>query len=125
MKISDIEVELLKTVRQLNDAGYSILTMDMRNHGESEKSLKGLCTIGYYEWQDVAGAMQYIKTEKRLSNKKVGMVVNCMGANSALIALSKDQFLFSDVKAVVAIQPVSYDIFINNYVISHKALVCG
>ena len=123
MRISNIEVELLNVVKQLNDAGYSVLTMDMRNHGESEKSLNGICTVGYYEWQDVVGAMKYIKRDKNLMGKKIGMVVNCMGANSALIALAKEQTLFSDIKAVVAIQPVSYNIFIKNYVVDKMPFV--
>jgi len=106
MKISDVEVELLKTVKQLHDAGYSVLTMDIRNHGESGKSLGGLCTIGYYEWQDVAAAMSYIRSDKRLKDKRIGMVVNCMGANAAL-------------------QPVSYDIFLRKFVADKMPLVKG
>jgi dipeptidyl aminopeptidase/acylaminoacyl peptidase len=116
MRISNIEVELLKVVKRLNDAGYSVLTMDMRNHGESGRSHGGVCGVGYHEWQDVAAAMKYTKSSPDLKNKKIGMVVNCMGANSALIALSKEKELFGGIKAVVAIQPVSYDIFLENYV---------
>lgn len=125
MKISDVEVELLKVVKRLNEAGYGVLTMDMRNHGESGAANNGVCAIGYNEWQDVVGAMDYIKADSELGKMKLGMVVNCMGANSALIAMSKEQELFKDVKAVVAIQPVSYDVFIKHYLAAAMPLLKG
>jgi len=114
-KISDVEVELLKTVKQLNQAGYGVIIFDFRNHGESDKANDGVCGIGYYEWQDVVGVMNYIATSSKLKDKKVGFVSHCMGANSTLIAIGKDPALFKDVKAVVAIQPVSMKIFVPHY----------
>ncbi len=125
MRISDVEVELLKVVRRLNDAGYGVFIFDFRNHGESEGANNGICGIGYFEWQDVVGAMDYIKADPELSAKQVGMVVNCMGANSALIAMSKEPELFADIKAVVAIQPVSYDVFIRHYLVDKMPIFKG
>lgn len=125
MKVSNIEVELLKVVKQLNNAGYGVFTIDIRNHGESEKSNNGVCGIGYYEWQDVVGTVDYIKNDNKLKNKKLGMVVNCMGANSALIAIGKEPVLFKDIKAIVAIQPISFDVFIKHYLKDKMPLFQG
>lgn len=115
MKVSSVEVELLKVVKQLNNEGYGVFIFDFRNHGESEASNNGVCGVGYFEYQDVVGAMNYIKSNNELKGKNIGMVVNCMGANSALIAMSKEPELFKEIKSVVAIQPVSYDVFMKYY----------
>ena len=125
LRVSDVEVELLRVVKQLNKAGYGVFIFDFRNHGESQEANNGVCGVGYYEWQDVVGAMDYIKSDPDLRTKNVGMVINCMGANSALIAMAKEPELFADIKAVVAIQPVSYDIFMQYYLEDRVPLFKG
>ncbi len=115
IKISQVEVELLKTAKQLNDAGYAIFTFDFRNHGESDRANGGACGVGIYEWQDVIGALNYIKTSPDLKNKKIGFVSHCMGANATLIAMGKAPDLFNPVRVVVAIQPVSMNVFVPHY----------
>jgi len=114
-KVSKVEVELLKTAKQLNDAGYSVLTFDFRNHGESDEADGGLCGVGYYEWQDVAGALNYIKSSPALKNKQLGFVSHCMGANATIMVMGKEPELFEDTKAVVAVQPISMDVFVPHY----------
>ena len=115
MKVSDVEVELLKTVKHLNAAGYGVFTLDFRNHGESGTANGGACGVGYHEWQDVVGAMAYIKATPELQTKTVAFVSHCMGANATLIAVGKEPALFADVKAIVAIQPVSMAVFVPHY----------
>lgn len=115
LKVSNVEVELLKTAKQLNNPGYGVFIFDFRNHGESDQANGGICGIGYYEWQDVVGAMNYIKSNTALKDKKIGFVSHCMGANSTLIAIGKEPEVFADVKAIVAIQPVSMNVFIPHY----------
>lgn len=115
MKVSNVEVELLKTAKQLHDAGYGVFTFYFRNHGESARANDGVCGVGYYEWQDVVGAMHYVKSSPKLKNKSIGFVSHCMGANATLIAMGKEPDLFKDVQAVVAIQPISMNIFVPHY----------
>ncbi|MBN2028671.1 alpha/beta hydrolase [bacterium] len=115
IKISQVEVELLKTAKHLNDAGYALFMFDFRNHGESDKANNGVCGVGYYEWQDVIGALNYIKTSPELKSKKIGFVSHCMGANATLIAMGKEPDLFNHVQVVVAIQPVSMNVFVPHY----------
>jgi pimeloyl-ACP methyl ester carboxylesterase len=115
IRISNVEVELLKTVNQLHAAGYGVFTFDFRNHGESDKADGGVCGVGYHEWQDVVGAMNHVKSSQKLKNNEVGFVSHCMGANATLIAMSKEPGLFKDVRAVVAIQPISMNVFVPHY----------
>ena len=124
-KMSNVEVELLNTVKQLNKAGYGVFIFDFRNHGESDSANNGVCGVGYHEWPDVVAAMEHIKSNAELKDKSVGMVINCMGANSALIAMAKEPALFKEIKAVVAIQPVSYDIFMKHYLQDKMAIFKG
>jgi alpha-beta hydrolase superfamily lysophospholipase len=114
-KVSKVEVELLKTAKQLNDAGYDVFIFDFRNHGESDNANKGLCGVGYYEWQDVAGALRYILASSEMQNKRIGFVSHCMGANATLIAMGKEPELFEGIKAVVAVQPISMRVFVPHY----------
>ena len=114
-RVSNVEVELLRTVKQLNDAGYGVFTFDFRNHGESDQANDGVCGVGYYEWQDVVGAIHYIQKSSELKGKTIGFVSHCMGANATIIAMGKEVKLFKDVKAVVAVQPVSMNVFVPHY----------
>ncbi len=110
-KVTKLEVEFLKTVKQLNDNGYNVLIFDFRNHGESESANKGYSGVGLFEWQDVAGIMDYIASSDKFKDMKVGFVSHCMGANSTIIAMSKAKEKFKNVKCLAAIQPVSANVF--------------
>ncbi|MBN1316652.1 MAG: hypothetical protein JXA42_14335 [Anaerolineales bacterium] len=105
------DVDLLKTTFALNQAGYSVLTFDFRNHGESEAGLSG---VGLTEYQDVLGALEYVKN-RWSPTVKVGFVSFCMGANSTMTALSKGKGQAGNVKFLVAIQPVSAGVFVRCY----------
>jgi predicted alpha/beta hydrolase len=113
-KITKLEVELLKTVRQLNQAGYDVLIMDLRNHGESDSANNGFCTVGMNEWQDVAGVLKYIASNKDLKKKPIGFLSLCTGANATIIAMSKVRELFKNVTCLFAVQPISANVFAKN-----------
>jgi len=106
------DVDLLKTAQALNHQGYSVLMFDFRNHGESATGVTG---IGLSEYQDIAGALDYIRSQDGLRSKAVGLVSFCMGANASIIGISKCRENFSGVKCLVAIQPVSIGIFMDHY----------
>jgi len=111
-KVTKLEVELLKTTRHLHDEGYNVLTFDFRNHGESGKGNAGVCCVGLNEWRDVAGALDYIAGQPELNSRPIAFVSHCMGANSTIIAMSEASDKFTNVRCLVAVQPVSMDILV-------------
>ena len=89
---------------------------DFRNHGESDPDPnKGIAGVGLEEYKDVVAAMDYIKSRDELKSMNIGFVSFCMGANSTIIAMSKEPSTFANVKCMVAIQPVSMEVFVRTY----------
>lgn len=109
--IAKTAVDLLKTARSLNAAGYPVLMFDFRNHGESEAGLSG---VGLTEYQDIIGAVAYVNN-RWLSAPAIGFMSFCMGANATTVALSKGKDQLHNIKFLVAIQPVSAEVFIRAY----------
>jgi fermentation-respiration switch protein FrsA (DUF1100 family) len=109
--IAKTPVDLLKTVRALNAAGYPVLMFDFRNHGESEGGLSG---VGLTEYQDVIGAIAYVNN-RWLSAPAIGFVSFCMGADATTVALSKAKDQLHGIKFLIAVQPVSAEVFIRSY----------
>jgi fermentation-respiration switch protein FrsA (DUF1100 family) len=107
------DIELLLTVKALNRAGYSVLCFDFRNHGESQAGLTG---VGLNEYQDVLGAVDYLEQHENLAQADLALVALCMGANAAIIALSKAPERFSRARCLVAVQPISMEVFVRSYV---------
>ncbi len=107
------DVDLLQTARAVNRAGYSVLMFDFRNHGESSKGITG---VGLTEYQDVLGALAYLKSRPDSCSLPVAFVSFCMGANSTIIAMSKEKAAFEKVKCIIAVQPVSMAVFLRCYV---------
>ena len=107
------DVDLLLSMKALNRAGYSILTFDFRNHGESDDGLTG---VGLNEYQDVLGALEYLERRPDLAEAQLGLVAFCMGANATIVALSRDPGRFSRARCLVAIQPISMSVFVRSYI---------
>ena len=115
-KLFDEEVEFLKVARHLHGEGYGVLTFDFRNHGESDASPNGGKTgVGLEEYQDVVAAMDYVRGDISLRDKDVGFVSFCMGADSTIIAMSNQPDAFRNVKCMVAVQPISMEVFVRTY----------
>jgi hypothetical protein len=115
-KLYNKEVEFLKTAKHLHKAGYWILMFDFRNHGESDPDPNnGIAGIGLEEYKDVVAAMDYIEQRKELKGMPIGFVSFCMGANSTIIAMSKETDRFRNVKCLLAIQPISVEVFVRTY----------
>jgi pimeloyl-ACP methyl ester carboxylesterase len=98
------DVDLLQIAPALHKEGFSLLMFDFRNHGESDGGITG---AGLNEYQDVLGAIEYVKSRPSLRDPQIGFFSFCMGANSTIVALSKGGDLVKDIKFLVAIQPVS------------------
>ncbi|MBI9050855.1 MAG: dienelactone hydrolase family protein [Anaerolineaceae bacterium] len=106
------DVDLLKTAQVLHHEGYSVMMMDFRNHGESAA---GISAVGLNEYQDTAGAVRYLKQHPDLQHTQIGLVSFCMGADASIIAFSKAAAVMQGVKFLVAIQPVSAEVFVKSY----------
>jgi pimeloyl-ACP methyl ester carboxylesterase len=106
------DVDLLQIAPALHRAGYSVLMFDFRNHGQSADGLTG---VGLTEYQDVLGAISYIKGRPSLHEPQIGFISLCMGANSTIVALSKGGERVADVEFLVAVQPISVRVFFRRY----------
>ena len=112
IKLYDKEVEMLKTAKNYHNQGYNIILFDLRNHGESGSNRNnGLFTVGLDESKDISGLMHYIKRNDKLNKMEIYIAAFCTGANSVIIAMSKEKETFKDVKALVSIQAVTMDVF--------------
>lgn len=100
------EVNFLPKYKALHDAGYNILTYDMRNHGESASSPNELCGVGYWEWQDVIGSLQFARSWDETVGMDISLQSMCMGANSTLRAMEKHPEAFEGIKSWILIQPL-------------------
>jgi predicted alpha/beta-fold hydrolase len=116
-KLYNEEIEFLKIARHLHDTGYNVLMFDFRNHGESDPSPNGgKAAIGLEEYKDVSAAMTYIQNNETTKDMDVGFVSFCTGANSIIIAMSKEPNKFRNVKCLVAVQPISMEVFVRTYI---------
>jgi alpha-beta hydrolase superfamily lysophospholipase len=106
------DVDLLKTIHALHQAGYALLAFDLRNHGESGSGLTG---NGLSEYQDVLGAVDYINNRTDLDVKQFGFVCFCMGAASTMAAISKGEGQVKNARFFVAVQPVTSSVFFRCY----------
>ena len=115
-KLYNKEIEFLKTARHLHEKGYWVLMFDFRNHGESGRSPNGgKAGVGLEEYKDVVAAMDFLKNRDDLKSFNIGFVSFCMGANSTIIAMGKDPDAFKKVKTLIAIQPISMEVFVKTY----------
>jgi dienelactone hydrolase len=116
MKLYNKEIQFLKTAEHLHKAGYWVLMFDFRNHGESGPDPDhGIAGVGLKEYRDVVAAMDYINSSDKLKDFNVGFASFCMGANSTIIAMSKQPEVFKNVKCLFAVQPISMEVFVRTY----------
>ena len=115
-KLYNKEIEFIKTAGNLHKKGYWVLMFDFRNHGESGRSPNGgKAGIGLEEYKDVVAAMGFIGKRDDLKDLDIGFVSFCMGANSTIIGMSKEPPVFKKVKCMIAIQPISMEVFVRSY----------
>lgn len=110
-----VEIDFVIQYKHLTDAGYNVLTYDIRNHGTSGSANGGLSGIGCWEWRDCVGVKKYIDSHPRLSKMKVGLYSQCMGGNSQYHAIHRHPELFENVLCMCSPMVVSmsaiYDAF--------------
>jgi pimeloyl-ACP methyl ester carboxylesterase len=106
------EVNFLPELKHLHDAGYKILTYDLRNHGLSGSANGVTSGLGLLECRDVVGSIRYAKGRKELAAMTTGLYSRCMGGNSTVIALVKWPEEFMQIQALVLLNVVSGKTFI-------------
>ncbi|HEX3681498.1 MAG TPA: hypothetical protein VHU83_03075 [Bryobacteraceae bacterium] len=106
------EVNFLPELKHLHDAGYNILTYDLRNHGLSGEANGVISGLGLLECRDVAGSIRYAKSQKNLASMTTGLYSRCMGGNSTIIAMAKWPEEFTHIQALVVLNVVSGKTFI-------------
>jgi pimeloyl-ACP methyl ester carboxylesterase len=94
--------------KQLLTQGWAVMSLDLRGHGQSR--LKNQRPIeAAPDWrtnahefpQDLDPALDWLKSQPRIDNRKIVVIGSDVGANLALIASGR----FREVRTVVAIKP--------------------
>lgn len=109
----DFEVNFLPKYKALHDAGYNVLAYDLRNHGRSSAGSGGLVGHGTLEYRDVVGSLRYARLRPDTASMKTGLLSVFLGANSTIVALHKHPEEFADVRALLALQPVTAGVFVD------------
>ncbi len=89
--------EGLPLVPILREAGFGVLLFSYRNHGFSDRILRGH-TYGLKESEDLDAAVRFLKER---GYRSIGIIGYSLGAASAIITAARNP----EVKAVVAIAP--------------------
>ena len=74
--------ERLPLLSDLHQNGFAVLTFDLRGHGKSDQAQIG---AGYFEQQDVRGAIDFALNEKGAEPGKLLLMGKSFGAASALL----------------------------------------
>jgi uncharacterized protein len=101
------EVNFLPEYRILHDAGYNILTYDLRNHGRSGMGSGGIIGHGVLEYRDVIGSLHYAKSRVQTKDMKTALYSRCLGANSTVVAMNNFPEEFRHILAMIALQPAA------------------
>ena len=104
---NDFEVNFIRDYKILHEAGYNVLTYDLRNLGHSGSANGGMCTGGIYESRDVVGSIQFAKREPRLREMTIGLFSRCLGCSASMHAMARRPDAFKGVTCMVGVQPIS------------------
>ena len=104
-----IEVNFIPDYKILHDAGYNVLTYDLRNFGQSGPANTGTLSGGQYEAPDVTGSLIYARSRQDTKDMTMGLFSRCLGFTVSLWAMHKSPQFFKDgnVRCLVGPQPIS------------------
>lgn len=102
-----VEVDFTPDIAILHSAGYHVLAYDLRNFGHSGAANGGLTTGGRFESRDVVGSLDHVRSRPDLPGVKIALFSRCLGANATLFAMQRSPRTFTDVRCLVACQPLS------------------
>lgn len=101
------EVNFLPELKALHDAGYNILTYDLRNCGRSGEGNGGISGLGLLECRDVVGSVRHARQHPVMGKLRTSLFSRCMGGNSTIIAMAKwpDEFRHIETLVLLASCP--------------------
>jgi len=73
----------------LHKAGYSVLLIDLRDHGDSTRE-DGRFAGGTDEYRDVLGAWDWVRAEQGVAPTSIGLVGVSLGAATVLLATGQE-----------------------------------
>ncbi|NYJ08058.1 alpha/beta hydrolase family protein [Petropleomorpha daqingensis] len=114
--LGGFEVSFLPEYKALHDAGYNVLAYDLRNHGMSGQGNGGIAGIGLTEYRDVIGSLRYAAFRPDTKGMKKVLLSVCLGADSTAVAWDKHPEEFSEIQAMVMLQPVSGRYIVEEFV---------
>jgi dipeptidyl aminopeptidase/acylaminoacyl peptidase len=80
---------VLTAAGMLHRSGFNVLLIDLRNHGESDRTT-GRADYGNSEYADVLGAWDWLAAQKKFAPQRVGLYGVSMGAATTLVALGQE-----------------------------------
>lgn len=107
----NITIDFMPIYKALVEAGYSVLTYDLRNHGESDLHKGGALGLTHTEYRDVLAAIRYAKAH--YPDSELYLYSQCYGTVATIRAMEKSPEDFEGIKAFVNLQPLSLDAFID------------
>lgn len=115
LKGSDKDIRFLRQAKYLNEAGYSVLMYDFRNHGNSQEGILPWITWGPTEALDVIAAVEFISTHHDYKNADIGLLSICMGQGASIAAFAEDGGLknYPNIKTMISVQPMDYECFVH------------
>lgn len=114
------EVNFLPHYKALHEDGFNILCYDLRNHGLSADTNGRTITFGVNESRDVAGSLKYANSRPDTKGMEKVLLSICLGGNSTLVAMKKYPEYFEEIKAMVLLQPISMQCFVNTFIKSSE-----
>lgn len=115
-----VEVDFVPDLKILHDAGYNVLTYDLRNHGQSGSANGGASTSGWLEGRDVIGSLRFAREDPRTRDLRIGLFSRCLGCNSTFSAIAQYPDEFRGVRCLLGAQPVTTDV-----IVGHQLALAG
>jgi hypothetical protein len=109
------EVNFIPDYKILHDAGYNVLTYDLRNHGFSGTANGGIVSRGIFEARDVVGSLQYARNRKETRDMTIGLFSRCLGCGAVFSAMKQFPEAFNKVRCLVGPQPVTPQIILAHH----------
>ena len=82
---------LLRQTKGIVEQGYSVLTLDLRGHGQSDGDRYSL-GFGQLERRDVLGAIAYVQC-RGIPSTRISLLCHSMGAATCLLAAGEEPYM--------------------------------
>lgn len=102
---NDFEVNFIPDYKVLHDAGYNVLTYDLRNFGHSGSGNGGISSGGRFESRDVIGSIAFAR--KEFGGMTTALFSRCLGCNATFFAYERRPERFDGIRCLVGVQPIS------------------